>query len=143
MITRSRRSQPTARQTDIGLPRITLEGPPDRRALCFASKSAVQEGFAPEELLFCQRLFADVRVEASRLRQIGLAVGLVAFPLPGEAAIEVRLGVFRVEPDRLAVVGDGKLIVFLVFIGERAIVEDDGEVFSCFLTRLKSAPCSS
>jgi hypothetical protein len=42
------------------------------------------------------------------------------------AAIE-REGVFRIELERLAVVGDGMIKVALSFVGTAAVVERDGE----------------
>src|ERR1019366_6471592 len=81
-------------------------------------------------------LLADVRVDAFGRRHIGFGASVVSFSLSVETSIEICIGVVRIEPDSLAVVGDSALIVLLIFICERAVVEGDRDVFLCFRTRL-------
>ena len=45
---------------------------------------------------------------------------------PGEAAVGVGGGVFRIEPDRLVEVGDGAVVVALVALGDAAVGVGDG-----------------
>ena len=50
-------------------------------------------------------------------------------PTPGEAAVVVGTGVFRVEPDRLVVVGDGAVVIAFFVPGEGAAVVSDSAIF--------------
>src|ERR1035437_4132922 len=81
-------------------------------------------------------LLADVRVDAFGRCHIGFGASVVSFSLSVETPIEICIGVVRIEPDRLAVVGDSALIVLLIFICERAVVEGDRDVFLCVRTPL-------
>jgi hypothetical protein len=53
-----------------------------------------------------------------------------------EAAAGVSLGIFRIEPDRLVVFGDGAVVVALVVVGEAATVVGDREISTGLPARL-------
>src|SRR5450759_5523922 len=92
-----------------------------------------------QSLSRCSRptgLLAYVRVYAFGRRHIGFGASVVSFSLSVETSIKICVGIVRIEPDRLAVVGDSAVIVLLILICERAVVEGDRDVFLCFRTRL-------
>jgi hypothetical protein len=70
----------------------------------------------------------DVGTDLLRCADIGVGSCLVALHPPCEAATEVRLGVVRVESDRLVEVLDRTVVIALVAVGYTAVVEGDGVV---------------
>jgi hypothetical protein len=61
--------------------------------------------------------FVVKRQAEVRERLFQLALILIA-----DAANQISLAVFRIEPDRFAVIGDGAVVVALVFISNTAVV---------------------
>ena len=63
----------------------------------------------------------------------------IALALPGPAAIAVGEGIAGVEPDGLAVVGDGALVVLLVEPGDAPVVVGDGAVLLALAAVIEDA----
>ena len=57
-----------------------------------------------------------------RRGDVGVAAGGVAFGALGLSPLAVGEGILRIEPDRLAVVRDGAVVLFLLLVGIAAAV---------------------
>src|SRR5262245_29886166 len=92
----------------------------ERKSVTRSDSSSQFKYVRIERPLSALRSFADIRIKSLRLGYIGLGPGLVAHPLPVEAPIKIKICIVWVQPDRLAVIRNRKVISVLVFVDRKS-----------------------